>query len=213
MQLEDRIVAGIAEERRVVVPIGRARRAWPGRLAAAALGAAAAAAVVLIAVPRDDDQQADARIDIVGTDLAPGVSGSAGITELSSGVRIDFSVKGLPRRDGGDFYQGWLKNCAGTELVPIGTYHELDDATGWAGVSIDDFPVLTVTREQVAPPEGCCAGLVRRNRRQRRAAAVSGLTHPRQARTRSRDETPRAVVHAVARRARRCRVCRSRSRS
>ena len=50
-QLEDRVAAGIAEERRVVVPIGRARRAWPGRLAAAAIGAAAAAAVVLIAVP------------------------------------------------------------------------------------------------------------------------------------------------------------------
>ena len=157
-QLEDRVVAGIAEERRVVVPIGRARRAWPGRLAAAALGAAAAAAVVLIAVPRDDDQQADARIDIVGTDLAPDVRGDAGITELSSGVRIDFSVKGLPRRDGGDFYQGWLKNCAGTELVPIGTYHELDDATGWAGVSIDDFPVLTVTREHVAPPKDAAQG-------------------------------------------------------
>ncbi len=157
-QLEDRVVAGIAEERRVVVPIGRARRAWPGRFAAAALGAAAAAAVVLIAVPRDNDQQADARIDVVGTDLAPGVRGNAGITELSSGVRIDFSVQGLPRRDGGDFYQGWLKNCDGTELVPIGTYHELDDATGWAGVSIDDYPVLTVTREHVAPPKDAAQG-------------------------------------------------------
>lgn len=157
-QLEDRVAAGIAEDRRVVVPIGRARRAWPGRLAAAAIGAAAAAAVVLIAVPRDDDQQAAARIDMVGTDLAPDVRGNAGITELTSGVRIDFSVKGLPRRDGGDFYQGWLKNCAGTELVPIGTYHELDDATGWAGVSIDDYPVLTVTREHVAPPKDAAQG-------------------------------------------------------
>lgn len=156
--LEDRVVAGITEERRVVVPIGRARRAWPGRLAAAALGAAAAAAVVLIAVPRDEDSQADARIDIVGTDLAPGVRGNAGITELTSGVRIDFSVKGLPRRDGDEFYQGWLKNCAGTALIPIGTYHELDDATGWAGVSIDDYPVLTVTREQVAPPKDAAQG-------------------------------------------------------
>ena len=146
-ELEDRIVADIAEERRVVVPIGRARRAWPGRLVAAAIGAAAAAAIVLIAVPRDDDQQADASIDIVGTDLAPGIDGSADITTLQSGVRIQFSVKGLPRRDGDDFYQGWLKNCAGTLLVPIGTYHELDDAIGWAGVSMDDYPVITVTQE------------------------------------------------------------------
>ena len=156
--LEDRVVAGISEERRVVVPIGRARRAWPGRLVAAAVGAAAAAAIVLIAVPRNDDQQADASIDIVGTDLAPGIVGNGGITSEQSGVRIDFSVKGLPRRDGDEFYQGWLKNCAGTLLVPIGTYHELDDATGWAGVSVDDFPVLTVTRETVAPPKDAAQG-------------------------------------------------------
>jgi hypothetical protein len=156
--LEDRVVAGIADERRVVVPIGRARRAWPGRLTAAAIGAAAAAAVVLIAVPRHDGQQADANVAIAGTKLAPGISGTAGITSETSGVRIEFSVKGLPRRDGGDFYEGWLKNCAGTELVPIGTYHELEDATGWAGVSIDDFPLLTVTREHVAAPKDAAQG-------------------------------------------------------
>ena len=46
--LEDRVVAGIAEERRVVVPMVRRRRAWPGWIASAAVGAAAAAAVVLI---------------------------------------------------------------------------------------------------------------------------------------------------------------------
>ncbi len=157
-QLESRIIAGIADERRVVIPIGRARRAWPGRFAAAAIGAAAAAAVVLIAVPGNDQQSADATIDIVGTDLAPGVNGSAAITELASGIRIELSVAGLPRRDGDDFYEGWLKNCAGTALVPIGTFHELDEATGWAGVAIADYPVLTITRESVAPPKDAAQG-------------------------------------------------------
>jgi Anti-sigma-K factor rskA len=157
-QLEDRVAAGIAEERRVVIPIGRARRAWPGRLAAAAIGAAAAAAIVLIAVPRNDSQQADASVAIAGTPLAPGITGTADVTSETSGVRVDFSVKGLPRREGGDFYEGWLKNCAGTELVPIGTYHELDDATGWAGVAIADFPLLTVTREHVAAPKDAAQG-------------------------------------------------------
>jgi Anti-sigma-K factor rskA len=156
--LEDRIVAGIVDERRVVVPISRARRAWTGRLVAAAIGAAAAAAIVLIAVPRNDDQQADASVDIVGSDLAPGITGSADITSLQSGVRINFSVKGLPRREGNEFYEGWLKNCDGTALVPIGTYHDLDDATGWAGVSVDDYPLLTVTREQVAAPKDAAQG-------------------------------------------------------
>jgi Anti-sigma-K factor rskA len=157
-QLESRVAAAISEERRVIVPIGRARRAWPGRLTAAAIGAAAAAAIVLIAFPRNDSQQADARIAVAGTGLAPDVSGRADITSLASGVRVNFSVKGLPRRDGEDFYEGWLKNCAGTALVPIGTYHDLDDATGWAGVAVKDFPVLTVTREHVAPPKDAAQG-------------------------------------------------------
>jgi len=148
--LEDRVVAGISDERRVVVPMKR-RNPWPGRLAAAAVGAAAAAAVVLV-VTRDD-QHADASVAVTGTNLAPGVKGSADITSVSSGVRIDFSVPGLPRRDGEEFYQGWLKNCAGTALVPIGTYHDLDDATGWAGVDVADFPLLTVTQEVVAAPK------------------------------------------------------------
>src|SRR3954452_9112652 len=72
-ELEDRVVSGIADERRVVVPMKR-RNPWPGRLAAAAVGAAAAAAVVLV-VTRED-QHADASVAVTGTDLAPGVKGS-----------------------------------------------------------------------------------------------------------------------------------------
>jgi hypothetical protein len=154
-QLEDRVAAGIAEDRRVVVPMKR-RNPWPARFAAAAVGAAAAAAVVLV-VTRDQEH-ADASVAVTGTDLAPGVSGKADITSVDSGVRINFSVPGLPRREGDEFYEGWLKNCAGTQLVPIGTYHDLEDATGWAGVDVDDFPLLTVTREVVAGPKDPAQG-------------------------------------------------------
>jgi len=154
-QLEDRVAAGIAEERRVVVPMKR-RSPWPARFAAAAVGAAAAAAVVLV-VTRDQ-QQVDASVAMTGTDLAPGITGNADITTVSSGVRIEFSVPGLPRRDGQEFYEGWLKNCAGTALVPIGTYHDLENATGWAGVDVADFPLLTVTREVVAGPKDVAQG-------------------------------------------------------
>ena len=114
-QLEDRVAGGIAEERRVVVPMKR-RNPWPARFAAAAVGAAAAVAVVLV-VTRDQEH-ADASVAVTGTDLAPGISGNADITTVDSGVRINFSVPGLPRRDGQEFYEGWLKNCAGTALVP-----------------------------------------------------------------------------------------------
>jgi hypothetical protein len=151
--LEDRVAASIAEERRVIVPLQRNGRRWPGRLAAVAVGAAAAIAVVLALGRGTSTQQADARVDLAGTKLAPGVTGRADLTSVKSGVRVTFSVPGLPRRDGGEFYEAWLKNCAGTALVPIGTYHDLADATGWAGVSLDDFPVLTVTREVVAGPK------------------------------------------------------------
>jgi len=105
-----------------------------------------------------DQEHADARVAVTGTDLAPGVSGKADITSVDSGVRINFSVPGLPRREGDEFYEGWLKNCAGTQLVPIGTYHDLEDATGWAGVDVADFPLLTVTREVVAGPKDPAQG-------------------------------------------------------
>jgi len=153
--LEDRVAAGIRDERSVVVPM-KPRNPWPGRLVAAALGAVAAMALVLV-VTRDD-RHVDASVAVTGSELAPGVSGNADITSVSSGVRIDFSVPGLPRRDGDEFYEGWLKNCAGTGLVPIGTYHDLTSATGWAGVDVADFPLLTVTREVVAAPNDALQG-------------------------------------------------------
>lgn len=155
--LENRVVADIAAERRVVVPLRSPRRRWPGQLVAAAVGAAAAALIV-VAVRDNDNRRADAEVALGGTDLAPGVAGKAEITSLSSGIRIDLAVPGLPRRDGEEFYQGWLKNCAGDALVPIGTFHDLSEATGWAGVSSADFPLLTITREVVAPPKDAAQG-------------------------------------------------------
>lgn len=155
--LENRVVADIAAERRVVVPLRSPRRRWPGQLVAAAVGAAAAALIV-VAVRDKDGRRADAEVALGGTDLAPGVAGKAEITSLSSGIRIDLAVPGLPRRDGEEFYQGWLKNCAGDALVPIGTFHDLSEATGWAGVSSADFPLLTITREVVAPPKDAAQG-------------------------------------------------------
>lgn len=155
--LENRVVADIAAERRVVVPLRSPRRRWPGQLVAAAVGAAAAALIV-VAVRDNDSRRADAEVALGGSDLAPGVAGKAEITSLSSGIRIDLAVPGLPRRDGEEFYQGWLKNCAGDALVPIGTFHDLSEATGWAGVSSADFPLLTITREVVAPPKDAAQG-------------------------------------------------------
>ena len=95
---------------------------------------------------------------MTGTDLAPGIKGEARLTAVSSGIRIELQLPGLPRRDGGEFYQVWLKNCDGSQLVPAGSFHELDDAVAWAGVSPADFPLITVTKEAIAPPKDAAQG-------------------------------------------------------
>ena len=81
------------------------------------------------------------------TDVLPGAGGEATLTKTSSGWRIELDATGLPRLEGGRFYEAWLRNAAGV-LVPIGTFNEGGDVTLWAGVSPKDFTTLTVTRER-----------------------------------------------------------------
>jgi hypothetical protein len=148
----------IVGEQSGVTPIRRAARPKGfSMLGAAALGAAAAAVVAFAVVRVGDDDtptlSADEQITLVGTDLQPGVAGRADITTTPSGVEIRLDVPGLPRRDGAEFYEAWLKNVDGTGLIPIGTFHSGEDVVLWAGVAIEDYPILTVTRETVAGPQ------------------------------------------------------------
>ena len=71
----------------------------------------------------------------------------ATLTKTASGWKIELDATGLPRLEGGRFYQAWLRNADGV-LVPIGTFNEGQDVTLWAGVSPKDFTTLTITREQ-----------------------------------------------------------------
>ncbi len=172
--LESAVITAVTAESRAAQPAAvaafpspataRARRRWQGPVLAA-LASAAAAAVITVAVTSNDDQptqQADASVNLVGTDLAPSVSGTLGVHQTESGVALYLSVPGLPRRDGGYFYQVWLKDCEGKYLVPAGSFHELDEATAWAGVSGTDFPIITVTKEHLAadPAEQASSGEV-----------------------------------------------------
>jgi hypothetical protein len=84
---------------------------------------------------------------LASTYLVPGARGEATLTKTSSGWRIELDAKGLPRLDGGRFYEAWLRNPAGV-LVPVGTFNEGRKVILWAGVSPKDFTTLTVTREQ-----------------------------------------------------------------
>jgi len=150
--LEDAIVAAIGEQAAgtpaAAAPPARPRRrrrraaVWLGA-AAAAIAVAAAAAVL---VGGDGDQSPTFAATLTPTELSPGAHGDATFTRTTGGWRIELDATGLPRLDGGRFYQAWLRNDAGV-LVPIGTFNEPDDVVLWAGVSPAEFPTITVTQE------------------------------------------------------------------
>jgi hypothetical protein len=124
---------------------GRRRFTRPAFLiaAAAAVVAVALSAVLLL---RDNPTQRRFDVALSATELAPGASGSAVMLKTDSGWQIQLDASGLPRLDGGQFYQAWLRNAAGV-LVPIGSFNEGTNVTLWAGVSPQDFPGLSITKE------------------------------------------------------------------
>jgi hypothetical protein len=158
--LENAVVAAIAAEAGAsapvapalvadVVPIDRPSRRRRGSGVLAGLGAAAAAVVLVIGIVTVGGGGGGAdgvTIALGPTELAPDARGTALVVAEESGLRISLDATGLPRRDGGLFYQAWLRNEAGV-LVPIGTFHDGDDVTLWAGVALEDYPTLTVTEE------------------------------------------------------------------
>ncbi len=112
---------------------------------------AAAAAVVAVAlstvlVLRNNTSQPRFDVALAATELAPGATGTAAMVRTDSGWEIKLHATGLPRLDGGNFYQAWLRNADGV-LVPIGTFNEGTDVTLWAGVSPKDFGTMTITKE------------------------------------------------------------------
>jgi Anti-sigma-K factor rskA len=129
------------------------RRRWLALAGAAALGAAAAG-VVAVVVNRTSAPVPDQTMSMEGTALAPELSGSADFTAKPSGVEIEIHMPGLPRRDGGEYYELWMHNCSGTAWVPAGTFHDMNYVVAWAGVAATDYPVLKVTEEVVGGPDG-----------------------------------------------------------
>ena len=125
-------------------------RSRPARGRLVLVGSAAAAAVLAVAIGltalrSGTDEGFHAAL--APTALLPAARGEATLTKTSSGWRIDLDATGLPRLEGGRFYQAWLRNAAGV-LVPIGSFNEGADVTLWAGVSPVDYRTLSVTRER-----------------------------------------------------------------
>jgi anti-sigma-K factor RskA len=157
--LEQRIVDAIgnaASERAPdsgTAPVSRIRTARPRRrhymllgIAAAVILAAGLALGISVAVSSSGPSGMKFAATLSGTQLAPGASGKATLTQTSSGWRINLDAIGLPRLDNGRFYQAWLKNAAGT-AIPIGTFNEGSDVMLWAGVPPSDYGTMTVTRQ------------------------------------------------------------------
>jgi hypothetical protein len=126
---------------------GRSRQSRRVALIGVVAAAAAVVVAVGVAVSRSEPSGVQFHAALGPTGLAPGARGDATLTKTTSGWRIELDATGLPRLDDGRFYQAWLRNPAGT-LVPIGSFNEGKDVTLWAGVSPEDFRLLTVTRER-----------------------------------------------------------------
>jgi anti-sigma factor RsiW len=132
-----------------------ARRAYGTRriVAIGAVATVAVAAVVGLSVFRSGSSSLRFKAALAATELAPGAKGQATLTKTSSGWRVELDASGLPRLDGGRFYEAWLRNRAGV-LVPVGTFNEGYRVTLWAGVPPTAFTTLTVTREQADGNQG-----------------------------------------------------------
>lgn len=166
--LEDSIVAAIAAEAtpppnasstssgEVVDLSARRRRRWTvGALAAAAAAVVVIGGAVIVSSRDDDSRSFDTAIALEGTDLAPTADGVAEVTTTPLGLRIILDVRDLPPAESGTFYQAWVRNDSGG--VSAGTFH-LRGGDGaielWAGVAIEDYPLVTVTlQEEGAGPE------------------------------------------------------------
>jgi hypothetical protein len=110
------------------------------------VAAAAAIAIVLITSSGTTTPALQFAMVVQGTPLAPDAHGSAKLTKTTSGWRIQLSATGLPRREGTEYYEAWLKNADGI-LVPVGTFNDARKVTLWSGVPVTKFRSLTVTQQ------------------------------------------------------------------
>lgn len=87
---------------------------------------------------------------LAGTELAPQAQAQALIHEGTLGVRIRLDVSGLAPSPEGTYYEAWVRKSPEVG-VSAGTFH-LRGGDGaidlWAGVSTEDYPLITVTLQQ-----------------------------------------------------------------
>src|SRR5215510_4490270 len=72
--------------------------------------AAAASAIALAIVTGGQAARDRLHVTLDGTGLARNATGTATLTKFDSGWEIELYATGLPRLDGGRYYQAWLTN-------------------------------------------------------------------------------------------------------
>ena len=154
--LGTRIVAAVRSEAIIGPPATSGhQRSWirPALLGAAAVVVFMFGGVVLFSAINGSDGTDQFSADLVPTGLIDNVNGgSIEVTSFDSGLRIDLDAPSLPRREGGQFYEAWLRTADGL-LVPVGTFHGGDAVTLWAGIERDQIVAFTITREAAVPAD------------------------------------------------------------
>ncbi len=132
-----------------VVPITAARRWIAPFLAGAAAVLLVVAAVAIVPGIGGDDSDVVA-IAMEGTPAASNASATADVAATPLGTRIDLAVAGLPPAPEGSYYEAWLRQSPEVG-VSAGTFH-LRGGDGaielWAGVGLDEYPLVTVTLQR-----------------------------------------------------------------
>jgi Anti-sigma-K factor rskA len=142
-------------------PAYRARRRWFALAAGVALLGGGAAGGWFA---QDQFNNRGEVVTLAGTELAPDASAVARVRDTASGVRIALDVSDLAPAEPGTFYAAWLRSDDG-DLVPIGTFHVregTDTVELWAGVELENYPLITVTLQQEGAGEASSGQVVLR---------------------------------------------------
>ena len=97
-----------------------------------------------------DQADGGARVQLAGTEFAPGASAVASVRNTPSGVAISLDVSGLPAAAPGASYEGWVKAPDG-QRVTIGAFHlrgRAETMELWAGVDVARYSTVSVATQQ-----------------------------------------------------------------
>ncbi len=150
--VEDRVLAAIEAETGPVDTLSSIRPGIGDRKHLRIIGIAAGVFLALglgigLLFAGDDTS---VQVALAGTDLAPGASAVADLTETPQGLLVEMDVVGLPPAEPGTYYQAWVRN-SDEQAVTIGTFHMRGgDARVelWGGVTSEQYPIITVTLQQ-----------------------------------------------------------------